>query len=329
MATTLSRKKSNQLLLVFTAILFMTGSASFAQTILPADKKELVQKEDSLKAYAKAMIVDSLEGGRMRADSFFIRILVRTLQIKNSFYYPFDSVFGISKLYAPDSSFRIFSWNLAYDDYYSRQRGAIQLRSKDGSLRLIPLRDYSEFTPNPMDSVRTARNWIGAVYYRIIKTQFNGKNFYTLFGYDANSAMTNKKWIEVLHFNEKNEPLFGGKFFSFQDDSLPRPTQYRFAIEYKKVASTTMNYNNDMNLILYDHLISETNEPEKLFTYVPDGDYEGFQWKNGKWVHIDKVFTYKLQDGQAPVGDPILDEKGNRDEKKLQEKSDKNKQRKQ
>jgi len=42
-------------------------------------------------------------------------------------------------------------------------------------------------------------------------------------------------------------------------------------------------------------------------------------------VHIDKVFHFKLQDGEAPVEDPILDIKGNKDEKKLQQKSDKNK----
>ena len=72
-----------------------------------------------------------------------------------------------------------------------------------------------------------------------------------------------------------------------------------------------------MKIVLYDHLISETDEPEKPFTFVPDGDYEGFKWEKGKWVHIDKVFTYKLQDGQAPVGDPILDSQGNHDQEKL------------
>jgi hypothetical protein len=36
-----------------------------------------------------------------------------------------------------------------------------------------------------------------------------------------------------------------------------------------------------------DHLISETDEPEKKFTYVPDGDYEAFRWQNGQWVHVD------------------------------------------
>jgi hypothetical protein len=323
-------KNSQPLNITFYKIFFLlafvlSSQFLFSQTILLVDKKLLVQKEDTLKVLAKKLIIDSLEEGRMRSDSIFIRTLIRTLQIKNSFFYPFDSVQGISKLYAPDSSFRFFSWNLSYDEYYSRQRGAIQLRTKDGSLKLIPLRDVSEFTENPMDSVRNRSNWIGSVYYRIIKTQYNNKNFYTLFGYDANSAMTNKKWIEVMTFNEKNEPQFGGKYFSFEQDSLKKPTQFRFSIEYKKAASTTVNYEDEMKLILLDHLISETDEPEKLFTYVPDGDYEGFKWQNGKWVHIDKVFTYKLQDGQAPVGDPILDTRGNRDEKKLQEKTDKNK----
>ena len=302
----------------------MLFSQSAFSQISPADRKILRQKEDSLKVLSKKMIVDSLQEDRMRADSFFVRTLVRTLQVKNSFFYPLDSVMGISKLYAPDSSFRIFTWNLAYDQYYSRQRGAIQMRTKDGSLKLIPLRDDSEFTINPMDSVRTKNNWIGAVYYKIILTKFNNRNFYTLFGYDANSAMTNKKWIEVMTFDQKNEPLFGGRFFSFDEDSVRKAPQFRFSIEYKKAASTTMNYDDDMKMILFDHLISETDEPEKLFTYVPDGDYEGFKWQNGKWVHIDKVFTFKLEDGQAPVADPILDPHGNRNEKKLQEKSDKN-----
>src|SRR5688572_28955199 len=114
--------------------------------------QKLRKKEDTLKLFAKKLIVDSLPQQRMRSDSMFVKTLVRTLQIKNSFYFPLDSVQGISKLYAPDSTFRIITWTLSFDDYYSRQRGAIQMRTKDGSLRLIPLRDFSEFTTIPEDS---------------------------------------------------------------------------------------------------------------------------------------------------------------------------------
>ena len=306
------------------SLLFLTQNA-LSQTISAADKKKLQVKEDSLKSLAEYLITDSSTASRMISDSLFVRTLIRSLQIKNSFYHPFDSVIGISKLYAPDTSFRIFTWVIEFDEYYSRQRGAIQFRTPDGSLKLIPLRDYSEFTENPMDSVRTKNNWIGAVYYNIIKTKHNGKNYYTLFGYDNNSAMSSKKWIEVMTFNEKKEPVFGGQYFTFNEDSIPKPPQHRFSIEYKKKARTLVNYVPDLDLILVDHLISETDEPENKWTLVPDGDYEGFKWENGKWVHVDKVFTFKLKDGEAPIIDPILDKKGNEDEKKLQERSDKNK----
>ncbi|HYM93122.1 MAG TPA: hypothetical protein VET23_03210 [Chitinophagaceae bacterium] len=298
---------------------------SFSQKILPADFQKLQVKEDSLKTLAKDLYVDSTTAGRMRSDSSFIRVLVRALQTKNSFYYPFDSVIGISKLYSPDTAFRIFTCDIQYDDYYSRQRGAIQFKTADGSLKLIPLRDCSEFTSDPMDSVRTKDNWIGAVYYNMVMTEYKGKKFYTLFGYDYNSAMSNKKWIEVLTFNEKNEPLFGGQYFSFAKDSIPKPTQYRFSIEYKKEAGTLVNYINDLGMILVDHLISETNEPQNKWTLVPDGDNEGFKWVNGKWLHINKVFNQKLKDGQFPIDDPVLDPTGKPDEKKLKERSDKNK----
>jgi hypothetical protein len=313
-------------LFLIIAVLFFTAAAT-AQKIASSDLKILRQKEDSLKKLAKDLIVDSLTAQRMRSDSLFIRTLVRSLQVKNSFYFPFDQVQGISKLYAPDSTFRIFSWSISFDDYYSRQRGAIQFKTSDGSLRLVPLRDFSEFTPKPTDSLRTKDNWIGSVYYKIIKNQYNGKNYYTLFGFDNYSVRSNKKWIDVLSFDNRNMPVFGGTF-SFEQDSAKKSNQARFNIEYKKEASTTVNYDADLNMILVDHLISESNEPDKPYTYIPDGDYEGFQWQKGKWVHIDKVFNQKLEDGQAPIPDPILDTKGNPDEQKLQMQSEKNKSKK-
>lgn len=299
---------------------FVFVNTSFSQTITAADRRILQQKEDSLKKLARTLITDEDKATRMRADSQFVRTLIRALQVKHSFYYPFDSLKGISKLYAPDTTFRIFTWAIEFDEYYTRQRGAIQLRTKDGSLNLISLRDYSEFTENPLDSIRTRYNWIGAVYYNIIKTQHRGKNYYTLFGFDNNNVMSNKKWIEVLSFDEKNQPVFGGHHFTFQKDSIPKPAQHRFLIEYKKKASALVNYIPEFDMILVDHLVSETDEPENKWTLVPDGDYEGFKWENGKWVHIEKVFDFKLEDGQAPVVNPLFDIKDKKEEKKIPEK---------
>ena len=268
----------------------------------------LLPKEDSLREYATYLNTDSLPEDRMISDSIFTKILVRALQTPHSFYFSFDSVPGISKKYAPDSSFRIFTWTLLFDDYYCRQKGAIQMRTPDGKLKLYPLRDVSEFINNAEDSVRTAKNWIGATYYNIIKTTHQGKPYYTLFGIDPNNDMSTMKWMEVLHFNEKGEPLFGGPFFSYERDSIPKPPKYRIHLEYKKDARVLMDYIPELDMILVDHLISEKDDPANKWTYVPDGDQEGFKWEKGKWIHIDKVFTLKLQDGQAPLEKPIHDQ---------------------
>ena len=138
-----------------------------SQKVSSADKKQLALKEDSLKKFSKAMVFGQSPADRFRSDSNFVRILVRALRTKNSFYYPFDSV-SISKLYSPDSAFRIFTWQLQKDEYVYMQKGAIQMRTPDGSLKLFPLHDVSMFTKNPADSVRNRENWVGAIYYRIV-----------------------------------------------------------------------------------------------------------------------------------------------------------------
>src|SRR6187455_3454937 len=229
-----SVKKSFLTFLAAIILLFSSIQAS-SQVISKADKKILWIKEDSLKQIASFMILDTLEAGRLLAYKDFVPTFIRALQVKNSFYYPFDSVLGISKLYALDSSFRIFTWYIEIDDYSGWQRGFIQMRTPDGSLKGFRLLDRSEWTDNAYTAVCRDTSWIGAVYYNIIKTQYQGKNYYTLLGIDHEGLRSKKKWIDVLSFDDKKKPVFGGGF-SFKEDSVVKQTQSRFSIEYKKDA---------------------------------------------------------------------------------------------
>jgi hypothetical protein len=298
-----------------------------AKHFTPVEKLQLDKQQDSLKRFADDIVNAPEPDQRFRADSFFIRMFVRALKVPNSFFFPFDSLQTISKLYAPDSSFRIFTWQIKKDAYVFMQRGAIQMRTEDGSLKLFPLHDVSMFTTKPQDSVRTANNWIGAIYYRIIQKSVNGKNIYTLLGFDDFTINSNKKWMDILTFNEEGQPVFGGPYFSFKNDSAKanKKQVQRFYIEYKKEAVTTFNYDSSLNMIVYDHLISESEEPNRKETFVPDGDYEAFSWQNGQWLHIPKIFTNTLQDGQFPQDKKILDENGGIDEEQLKQQSEKNK----
>lgn len=287
--------------------LFFLGftTAVFSQSEIAA----LQQGEDSLKILSKKIITGTSATVRFNADSVFTRAFVRSLKINNSFHYPFDSLETISKLYAPDSSFRIFTWQMVVNENLVRQHGAIQVNTKDGSLKLFPLIDKSDVTGNITDTIGDNKGWIGAVYYKIIETKNNNQQFYTLLGYDENNIRSNRKIIEVLSF-VNGEPVFGGRYFSFDKDTKKNNIS-RYIMEYKKDGGPRLTYDEDLKMIVLEHLESETNEPNKKWTYVPDGDYEAFKWQNGKWVHVDKLFTQVTELGKEPVPAPVKDAEGN------------------
>jgi hypothetical protein len=302
-------------LFIFAGII-LTCHCIFAQRIAKADAKQLRIKEDSLKTFSVKLIQGINATDRFAADSIFTKTLVRALKIPNSFYYPFDSLETISKLYAPDSSFKIFTWQMMINDNVIRQHGAIQMRTSDGSLKLYPLIDKSDVTINQVDTVGNNKGWIGAVYYNIIQKRSANQNYYTLIGYDENNIRSNKKIIEVLNFIN-DEPTFGGRYFSFEEDSVFKTSIGRYIMEYKKTYGPKLNYDPEMDMIVVEHLVSESNEPNKKWTLVGDGDYEGFKWKNGKWVHVEKIFDLVTPLGKEPVPTPIRDGAGNLDESKL------------
>ena len=251
---------------------------------------KLITLEENLQKYAFDIVNAPELIDRLRADSFFTRSLVQALKVPYSFSYPFDSLKTISVLYAPDSSFRIFTWQLMRDFTYYRQKGAIQMHTKDGSLLLYPLYDFSAFTDAPVDSVRSNEHWIGAVYYKIIQKNYNQKKYYTLLGYDENDARSTKKWAEVLTFDANNRPQFGGPFFNYPNDAIkpPQPA-YRFCLEFKKEANAKLNYDPELDAITFATLVSEIGEPSEKYTLVPIGSFEGFKWIDGKWKYLPVI----------------------------------------
>lgn len=300
--------------ILFLACIATTGLT--AQGISKADYSTLQKKEDSLKTLSEKIIQGVNPIDRLKADSIFTKVLVRALKTKNSFSYPFDSLFTISKLYAPDSSFRIYSWQMVINDNVIRQHGAIQMKTADGSLKLFPLIDKSDITLNMQDTIANHLGWMGAVYYKIVLTKHQGISYYTLLGYDENNIRSNKKIIELLTFKD-GQPVFGARQFSVASGFGYNNKMARFVMEYKKQASPRLTYDADLDMIIFEHLVSESNQPNKKWTLIGDGDYEGFKWTDGKWVYVNKVFNEVTAEGNAPMPAPLRDDAGKIDETKL------------
>ncbi|QHS59426.1 hypothetical protein [Chitinophaga agri] len=290
-------------LLLCSSILTATGLKAQLVRISAANEAIMRSQQDSLKLLSETILRGRDEGARQVANDRFIPKLVQALKTPGSFYFKFDSLTTISIQYPSDSSFRIFSWGLEQETSFYHHYGAIQMRTDSGNLKLFPLFDRSDYINNP-DTITSNKAWYGCMYYKVLHRRYFNKDYYTLFGWDANNIRSQKKMIDMLSFKD-GEPVFGGPFFSFAEDTVPKRTRNRFILEYKKDATISLSYNPQMDMIVYDHLISETNQPAKPSTFVPDLDYEGFKWKTGKWVHIEKVFHDALPQGQVPVSKPM------------------------
>lgn len=291
-------------LILFLLFSIVTTQFVNGQTLTSVQKKSLQEQELVLKKQAEAIIFSENLADRFKADSLFTRGLVKALKENNSFSFPFDSIRNVARVYPDDSSFRIFTWQLVVSENFVRLHGAIQMKTADGSLKLIPLIDKSDLIVNQRDTITDAQNWIGAVYTSMIQKEYKGKKYYTLFGFNFNNIRTDKKIIEVLTF-EDDKPVFGGKNFYFESTNQYSKDPARIIMEFKDAASPHLSYDKELGMIMMEHLVSQTGDEKKKYTLVPDGDYEGFNWLNGKWIHVSKVFNQITAEGKPPMPTPL------------------------
>ncbi|RYE21165.1 MAG: hypothetical protein EOP51_16260 [Sphingobacteriales bacterium] len=296
----------NKCLTVF-AFLLLVGSKSFAQN---ADMKVM---EDSLVVTADSMYNAFISDQRIEYNEQFVKQLVRALKMPGSYNYPFTELQKTINIITPDDKkFRIFNWSIAPTDLTRRYYGAIQMNSQE--LKLYPLFDYSaNLGKGGEDSTLTGGKWYGALYYRIIPHDIDGQTVYTLFGLNASSTISNKKLMDPLVITS-NGPSFGAPIFNVRSEERPDERVNRFIIEYKKAVQASMNWDEDLNAVYFDKLVSDVNDPNRKYTYVPSGEYDGFKWDGGYWNYVRNLIPIDaLKDGQAPTPIPV---KGKEEKKK-------------
>ena len=262
----------------FKAVFFFTTLFSLqlkAQTLItPANLAKLNLAQDSLSAYSDSTVTVKDDIDKMAYNAMFVKKLVIALKTPHSFHFEFDSLANnVSFLKSPNGSFRIITWSLPFTDGTYKFYGTIQLPTKDGSLKLIPLNDD---TKNITDDnvITNQKQWYGARYYEVIPVTYPGQNpYYILLGWKGNDDKTSKKVIEVLSF-DKNEAVFGKSVFEVKKQAKNRN---RMVFEYAKQNSMTLTFDKKVNLIVFDHLAPyEDNMEGNAAYYVSDSTFDGY-----------------------------------------------------
>lgn len=265
-----------------------------------AGQEQLRAAEDTLGLLAFTMLRDSLEDNRYLACRAFIPRLVESLKTENSFRYPFERLSYLSIQYPPDSSFRIFTWQLFLNRNEYRYYGAIQYNHSE--LRLDPLIDRSEgMRPRELERRQlTPDNWYGMVVYDIIPVEHKSGNYYLLFGLDAFEAYRRRKIVDVLHFEPTTGAARFGKPVFVESPSYeggPSQTRARLVQEYSAASYATLKYDPELELIMQENLVPIAGPQGVGPVNVPDGSYVGYELrKDGRWHSISKVYNHVYEE---------------------------------
>lgn len=294
----------------FSAVLLivLTSWKSNAQD-LKNDFSFIKQMEDSMLVSVDSMYNAFLPDDRPMYTQRFVRQLITALKVPNSWKYEFPKLSEeVNITYSPDNAFRIFNWVIAPDVNARRYYGAIQLPSEE--LVLHPLVDYSlGLKKCEQDSVLNGGKWFGGLVYRIIPKEVDGETIYTLFTANGSNPMSTRKVLDPMVLTDKG-PVFGAPIFNIGSNCRRGQPINRFIIEYKKDVQASMNWDEEYQAIVFDKLVSQANDTNRKYTYVPTGQYDGFKWKGGKWVFVDNLIPIEIREnGEAPTPTPIFKEK--------------------
>lgn len=263
------------------------------------DLPKIEAYEDSLIVDAFLVVNDTLPSSRFTATKRLIFHLKSALKFNHSFEYKFERLKTVSIQYAPDNSFRIFTWQLMVDKQDYRYFGAIQLNTPE--IQLIPLSDRSMMVEDVSMAQLDARNWYGALYYNIKQTSFAGKPAYLLFGYDAYQYRDQRKILDILQFDENKQAVFGAPIIPVAEGHK----KSRLILEYYGDSSVRLNYDEALEMIVYDHLITIPGKDGQGPIQVSDGSYKGIKIVDNQLVYEDKLFDNQAV-SEPPREAPVL-----------------------
>lgn len=146
-------------------------------------------------------------------DSFQMELL-KALENKVAFEYPFATLRTMGKITSKDKQVRIFSWNVQLNPDQNIYNCIIlkKKKRKEDEHDVYVLKDNSMMLPRFPSETLDQDNWYGALYYDIVEVEKGRKTYYTLLGYDLNNSASHIKLLDVLYFNGRKlnlgYPLF-------------------------------------------------------------------------------------------------------------------------
>jgi len=203
--------------------------------------------------------------------------------------YPFSEWNTMSTITAPDGAFRIFNWNVE-SDFGTHAHYCYVVKPDGKQNTVIELTEDKITISARPEQTLTAEHWYGALYYNIIPIKKGNKTMYTILGYNGNDRSTNRKILDVFYFKGKSLRM---GYPLFQEGPESTRLLRRVFFEYSEKAIISVNLNEKLGAIVFDHLVPESPLLVGMYDfYIPDMTYDGYQWEDGIWLYREDIIAY-------------------------------------
>ncbi len=276
--------------IVFTAVLSFVFFAGNAQS-LKTQEHELFVLFEKLKFSNNDAVRDSVNA--------LIVSGVRTfLETEDSYDFDFKELKMLGNIRSDDQKLRIYTWNTMDDDGDFHYFGFLQYYVRKLKKHVaLELKDKSAEIQNPEFQEFGIQNWYGALYYKILERKTNYGKVYTLFGWDGNDNLSNKKLIETLTFDKAGTAKFGVPILEHEKKVIKN----RIILEFGEQFRMLLHYDKNVKMIVFDHLAPPKPELEGQFQcYGPDSSFDGLFFESGLWKFYSNL-NITNSDGENPT----------------------------
>lgn len=264
----------------FIILLVIISSNVFSQNVSSNFSKEIAE----LNGYGNEIISTSTNEEKLAANSKFKSELNELIKTDGSFDFEFDSLKTISILKA--NNLKIYNWTVPLTDGTFEYFAFLQIKEDENKYTIVELIDKSEEIKSPENKILTAKNWYGALYYKLIYDKKLGEDYYTVLGWDGNNNLTNKKIIDVISVGNHGMLKIGASIFKSKSK-----TQKRVIFEYSENAVMSLKYHEGMNKIVFDFLVPENSNLKDIYEYYGPAlnRFDAYHLEKGKWNYEEDV----------------------------------------
>ena len=214
------------------------------------------------------------------------------IRLPDSYEHQFDSVGNVRLLPSPDKKFRLITWGFRHPNDSFVFYGILQYADEDKEA--VWLSDSAHQIGNNDTAIHetlSPERWYGAIYYQLEKVRYRKETYYLLLGWNGNTVKTDRKVLEVLHFDEAGDPVFGLPVF---DMGGGNGYQNRVIWEYHNGASMALLIEDGVKKITFEHIQPADPRAKGIYTlYLPDGTYDYLEFKKGVWIKKEMLFDQR------------------------------------